>query len=164
MLEIHTKLSNNGISEFDDMVSMSFDLRQKSRIRVNLASGREAAIFMPRGEILRGGDILQADDGSIIQVQAADQKVMIVTSHSAHDLMRAAYHLGNRHVPLEIGDGWLKLESDYVLKDMLLGLHVTVEETDAPFEPEAGAYGGGHHHHHDADHPHEHAHTHGHSH
>ncbi|GLP98984.1 MULTISPECIES: urease accessory protein UreE [Methylophaga] len=163
MLEIHTKLTDNNISDFDDKVSMSFDLRQKSRIRVKLASGREAAIFMTRGEILRGGDVLQAQDGSIIQVQAADQQVMIVTTHSAHALMRAAYHLGNRHVPLEIGDGWLKLEADYVLKDMLLGLHVNVEETQAPFEPEAGAYGGGHHHHHD-DHDHDHEHSHHHHH
>jgi urease accessory protein len=77
--------------------------------------------------------------------------VMDVTAPDAPTLTRAAYHLGNRHVPLQVGDGWLRLEQDHVLKDMLLGLNVTVQELQAPFEPEAGAYGGGHRHHHDDD-------------
>ena len=91
---------------------------------------------------------------------------MKVTTTTSKSLTRAAYHLGNRHVPLEIGDGWLKLETDSVLKAMLLGLDVQVEELQAPFEPESGAYagGGGHHHHHDDDHSHTHSHEHGHSH
>ncbi|HEC75618.1 MAG TPA: urease accessory protein UreE [Methylophaga aminisulfidivorans] len=165
MLEIRTKLSTNqNDAAFDDSVSLSFDLRQKSRLRVTLASGQEAAIYMNRGEIMRGGDILQADNGALIQVQAADQAVMKVTAKSTHDLMRAAYHLGNRHVPLQIGDGCLQLESDYVLKDMLLGLGVEVTEVEAAFEPESGAYGGGHHHHNDDDHAHSHSHEHSHKH
>ena len=90
---------------------------------------------------------------------------MKVTATTSKALTRAAYHLGNRHVPLEIGDGWLKLETDSVLKDMLLGLGVQVEELQAPFEPEPGAYsGGGHHHHHDDEHSPDHVHAHGHSH
>lgn len=165
MLEIRTKLSTNqNDAAFDDSVSLSFDLRQKSRLRVTLASGQEAAIYMSRGEIMRGGDILQADNGALIQVQAADQAVMKVTAKSPQDLMRAAYHLGNRHVPLQIGDGCLQLESDYVLKDMLLGLGVEVTEVQAAFEPESGAYGGGHHHHNDDDHAHSHSHEHSHKH
>lgn len=150
MLSITAKLEHHdaGIN-IDDEVALSFDLRQKSRVRVTLQSGEEAALYMARGSILRGGDLVQADNGAIIKVIAADQSVMRVTADSATALMRAAYHLGNRHVPLEIGDGWLKLETDSVLKDMLMGLGVSVEELQAPFEPESGAYAGGGHHHHD---------------
>ncbi|MBL1458947.1 MAG: urease accessory protein UreE [Methylophaga sp.] len=167
MLSISTKLDHiHSDTEIADVVSLSFDLRQKSRIRVTLQSGVEAALYMQRGTILRGGDFLQADSGEIIEVIAADQAMMKVTATTSKALTRAAYHLGNRHVPLEIGDGWLKLEIDSVLKDMLLGLGVQVEELQAPFEPESGAYaaGGGHHHHHDDEHSHDHVHAHGHSH
>lgn len=167
MLSISTKLDHiHKDTVIADVVSLSFDLRQKSRIRVTLQSGTEAALYMQRGTILRGGDFLQAESGEIIEVIAADQAVMKVTATTSKSLTRAAYHLGNRHVPLEIGDGWLKLETDSVLKDMLLGLGVQVEELQAPFEPESGAYagGGGHHHHHDDEHSHDHVHEHGHSH
>jgi len=167
MLSISTKLEHiHTDTVIADVVALSFDLRQKSRIRVTLDSGVDAAIYMQRGTILRGGDFLQADSGEIIEVIAADQAVMKVTATTSKALTRAAYHLGNRHVPLEIGDGWLKLETDSVLKDMLQGLGVLVEELQAPFEPESGAYsaGGGHHHHHDDDHLHDHGHQHEHSH
>ena len=167
MLSISTKLDHiHSDTVIADVVSLSFDLRQKSRIRVTMQSGNEAAIYMQRGTILRGGDFLQADSGEIIEVIAADQAVMKVTATASKALTRAAYHLGNRHVPLEIGDGWLKLETDSVLKDMLLGLGVQVEELQAPFEPESGAYagGGGHHHHDNDEHSHDHVHAHGHSH
>lgn len=164
MLSISTKLDHiHADTVITDVVSLSFDLRQKSRIRVTLQSGAEAALYMQRGTILRGGDFLRADSGEVIEVIAADQAVMKVTATNSKSLTRAAYHLGNRHVPLEIGDGWLKLEADSVLKDMLLGLGVEVEELQAPFEPESGAYAAAGHHH-DADHTHEHSHTHGHSH
>lgn len=167
MLSISTKLEHGQPdTAIDDTVSLNFDLRQKSRIRVTLQSGKEAALFMQRGTILRGGDLLQADSGAIIEVIAADQSVMKVTADNAKALMRAAYHLGNRHVPLEIGDGWLKLEADNVLQDMLIGLGMTVEACQAPFEPESGAYAqaGGHHHHHDDDHAFIKIHAYGHSH
>lgn len=154
MLTISTKLEHHHAdSTVDDMAALSFDLRQKSRIRVTLQSGEEAALFMQRGTILRGGDLLRADSGAIIKVIAADQAVMKVTADTSLVLTRAAYHLGNRHVPLEIGDGWLTLETDNVLKAMLLGLGASVTELQAPFEPESGAYAGGGHHHHD-DHQH----------
>jgi urease accessory protein len=168
MFSISTKLDHiHPDTVIDDVVSLSFDLRQKSRIRVTMQSGNEAALYMQRGTILRGGDFLRADTGEVVEVIAADQAVMKVTATASKSLTRASYHLGNRHVPLEIGDGWLKLETDSVLKDMLLGLGVEVEELQAPFEPESGAYaGGGHHHHHDDEHSHDHVHPHedGHSH
>lgn len=121
-------------------------MRQKSRLRVVLTSGKEAALFLERGHILRGGDSLSTEEGYVVQVVAADEPVYQVTANSLRDLTCAAYHLGNRHVPLQIGDGWLRLEQDYVLKDMLIGLGMHIEELHAPFEPEAGAYGGGHRH------------------
>jgi urease accessory protein len=135
----------------DDTLELPFDLRQKSRLRVKLASGREAALFLTRGIILRGGDLLKSEDGVVVQVVAAQEPVYNVIATTPRDLMCAVYHLGNRHVPLQIGDGWLRLEQDYVLKDMLIGLGMQVSEVVAPFEPEAGAYGGGHRHGHDHD-------------
>lgn len=135
----------------DDYLALPFDQRRKSRLRVILSSGDEAALNLERGTILRGGDFLSASDGRIVQVVASSQQVMDVTADTPQGLMRAAYHLGNRHVPLQVGDRWLRLEQDHVLKEMLMGLRVSVVKLDAPFEPEAGAYGGGHRHHHDDD-------------
>lgn len=135
--------------QHDDRLVLPFDRRQKSRLRVRLESGEEAGLFLERGTMLRGGDCLKASDGRVVLVVAADEPVMRVTADTPIDLMRAAYHLGNRHVPLQIGTGWLRLEQDHVLMEMLLGLDVHVEHEQAPFEPEAGAYGGGHRHHHD---------------
>lgn len=144
MLQITKKISES--STINDTLKLPFDKRQKSRLRVNLCSGMEAALFLERGHILRGGDLLSTDDGWVVQVVAADEPVYQVTANSFYALTCAAYHLGNRHVPLQIGDGWLRLEQDYVLKDMLIGLGMHIEALQAPFEPEAGAYGGGHRH------------------
>ncbi|MGC2164701.1 MAG: urease accessory protein UreE [Gallionella sp.] len=131
--------------QHDDMLILPFDSRQKSRLRVKLESGDEAGLFLERGTVLRGGDRLRASDERIVRVVAADEQVLYVTAQIPLQLARAAYHLGNRHVPLQIGDGWLRLEQDHVLKEMLDGLGVQVEAQQAPFEPEAGAYGGHHH-------------------
>jgi urease accessory protein len=123
---------------------LPFELRQKSRLRTHLASGAEVGLFLERGTVLRGGDLLQAEEGTIIEVVAADETVSTVTSNDASQLARAGYHLGNRHVAVQIGAGWLRYRHDHVLDDMVrgLGLPVTVEQ--APFEPEGGAYGYGH--------------------
>jgi urease accessory protein len=123
---------------------LPFDLRTRSRLRTRLASGEEAVLKTERGAILRGGACLRAEDGRVVRVSAAPEKVMHVTCADQFELARAAYHLGNRHVPVEIGDGFLRLGADHVLCDMLLGLGAKIEELEAPFEPESGAYGGGH--------------------
>lgn len=158
---------------------LPFDARGKSRLRATLETGEEVALFLPRGTVLRGGDVLVADDGGMIRVEAAPETVLLVTAATPLALTRAAYHLGNRHTPVEVGDGYLKLEFDSVLRDMLLRLDVDVAEALMPFEPEAGAYGGGHKHGHDATfeedyalaqqvfhehHGHSHGHDHGHDH
>jgi urease accessory protein len=150
--------------EYQDRLVLPFDLRRKSRLRVRLESGQEAALLLERGGVLRGGDRLLAEDGRIVLVEAAPESVLRVTAAHATALARAAYHLGNRHVPLEIGHGWLRLEYDHVLEHMLEGLGVTAAQELAAFEPEGGAYGGGHGHHHDDGHDHHHGHDHDHTH
>jgi urease accessory protein len=148
-------------------LDLDWDTRQKSRFGATDSSGRELAVLLPRGTVLRGGDVLVLDDGSLVRVQAAPQPVMQVRHCSAHgspfDLLRAAYHLGNRHVPLELQPDLLQLEPDPVLADMLRRQHLIVTEAQAAFEPEAGAYGegAGHGHHHGHGHAHSHDHGHG---
>ena len=140
-------------------VELDWDVRQKSRFDATDSSGRTIGVFLPRGSVLRGGDVLVAEDGSLIRVVAAAQPVLRVTACPAHggptDLPRAAYHLGNRHVALEVRADHLQLEPDPVLADMLRAMHLIVHERQAPFEPEGGAYAAGHGHghaHHDHDH------------
>jgi urease accessory protein len=128
---------------------LPFDLRRKSRLRTTLSDGTEAALFLPRGLLLRDGDLLETEDGTLIRVEAAPENVLLVTAETPHALMRAAYHLGNRHTPVELGENFLKLETDPVLREMLVQLGMTVHEEYAPFQPEGGAYGGGHRHEHD---------------
>jgi urease accessory protein len=144
MLTITQRIS--AAHKIDEYIELPFLLRQKSRLRVTTQSGLEAGLFLDRGIILRGGDLVQSVDGLVIQIIAAQEPVYDVTASTAQALMCAAYHLGNRHVPLQVGDGWLRLEQDHVLKAMLLGLGMQIVEKNASFEPEAGAYGGGHRH------------------
>jgi urease accessory protein len=130
-----------------EQLSLPFELRQKSRLRTKLVSGEEAGLFLEHGSILRGGDCLKASDGRVVLVVAADEDLMEAKCATAFELVRAAYHLGNRHVPVQIGAGWLRFQADDVLAQMLRGLKATVSKVTAPFEPEAGAYAGAHHHH-----------------
>ncbi|MBL8524257.1 MAG: urease accessory protein UreE [Betaproteobacteria bacterium] len=155
MLEITTRLKIRRDVypvEIRDRLILPFDLRQKSRLRTKLESGDEVGVILPGGEMLRGGDLLVASDGRVVEVIAQDEKVLQADCDSPFELARAAYHLGNRHVALQIGEGWLRIANDHVLKQMLEGLGLQVVELDAPFEPEPGAYGqhdhGGHHHSH----------------
>jgi urease accessory protein len=150
---IEQKVSVLSTSQMPSLsLELPFEQRQKSRLLAMLSNGEEAALFLERGSILRGGDWLLAKDGRVIAVVASAEQVMEVTCADVHTLTRAAYHLGNRHVPLQVGHGWLRLETDHVLKEMLIGLGAQVKEVQAPFEPEAGAYGGrgGHAHSHGA--------------
>lgn len=130
-------------------LTMPFLQRSKSRQVVLLDSGEEVLLVLNRGGVMRGGDILVDDQGQFIIVQAVPEQVLRVTASNFSLLMRAAYHLGNRHIPVEIQTDYLQLEYDPVLSDMLkkLGVHVTLQEY--PFEPEHGAYGKGHKHGHD---------------
>ena len=148
-LEIRDRVPNATVATAT--VTLPFELRQRSRLRVTLDDGREAALFLPRGTLLRGGDLLRAHDGTVVGVRAADEPVSTALSSDPNLLARAAYHLGNRHVPLEIGAGWLRWGHDHVLDDMVRGLGLEVRFETVPFEPEGGAYGG---------HSHSHSHSH----
>jgi urease accessory protein len=151
-------------------VELDWDVRQKSRFEATDSQGRVIGVFLPRGTAVRGGDVLVVEDGSLVRVIAANQPVLVITPCQDHgspfDLTRAAYHLGNRHVPIELQPDHLKIEPDHVLADMLRAMHLEVEARDAPFEPEGGAYGGagGHGHSHGDHHGHDHKHGHGHDH
>jgi urease accessory protein len=180
MLEIRAKLKIPRSAykvEVKGQLKLPFELRQKSRLRTTLVSGEEVGLVLPRGEILRGGDLVTASDGRVIEVLAAPEKLLHVEAASPTDLAKAAYHLGNRHVPVQVGEGFLRLSADHVLEEMLKKLGAKVTHVEAPFEPEAGAYAGGHHqhdemghggkihdHHHEHDHAHEHDHKHDHKH
>jgi urease accessory protein len=127
-------------------LELPFELRQKSRLRVTLNNGEEAGLILDRGAILRGGDKLLAEDGRVVEVIAAQETVSTVRCDDPWQLARASYHLGNRHVALQIGPGWLRYRHDHVLDDMVRGLGFSVVVENVPFEPEGGAYGGGHSH------------------
>ena len=153
-------------------VELDWDTRQKSRFDTDDTQGRRIGVFLPRGTTVRGGDVLVAEDGSLIKVIAQPQPVLRITPCTEHgspfDLVRAAYHLGNRHVAIELLPQHLQIEPDHVLAEMLRHMHLDVTEMVAPFEPEGGAYAAhaahaGHAHGHD-DHGHDHGHDHAHDH
>jgi urease accessory protein len=129
-------------------------VRQKSRFDTTDSLGRHLGVFLPRGTLLRGGDVLVVEDGSMVRVLAAPQAVLRISACPTHgspfDLTRAAYHLGNRHVPIELKPDHLKIEPDHVLADLLRAMHLIVNTVDEAFEPEGGAYSAathaGHHH------------------
>jgi urease accessory protein len=190
MLEIKAKLKIPRSAyklEVRGTLKLPFEARQKSRLKTRLTSGEEVGLMLPRGEILRGGDLVTVSDGRVIEVVAEAEKVLHVECRSPAALAKAAYHLGNRHVPVQVGDGFLRLAADHVLEEMLIKLGAKVSEMEAPFEPEAGAYAGAHHQHDemghggkihdhfddhgeghmhgpDCDHDHDHDHGHGHHH
>ncbi len=138
-------------------LELDWDVRQKSRFEACDSLGRRIGVFLPRGTLVRGGDVLVAEDGSMVRVLAAPQAVLRITASTAHgtpfDLTRAAYHLGNRHVPIDLKPDHLKIEPDHVLADMLRAMHLIVEEVHEAFEPEGGAYSSAGHGHGHADVP-----------
>jgi len=162
MLEAYEIVTNGNA---DSRLELPFERRKKSRLLAELESGETIGLFLPRGTVLRHGTLLRSTEGRIIAVSAAREDVSTVHSSDTHLLARVAYHLGNRHVPLQVERDFLRYQHDHVLDDMVRGLGAEVRFEQAPFEPEAGAYGGGHRHEdHDHDHDHGHAHGHGHGH
>lgn len=147
-------------------VELDWDVRQKSRFDATDSTGRQLGVFLPRGTLVRGGDVLVGEDGSLIKVVASAQKVLLIqcADHGTpFDLIRAAYHLGNRHVPIELKPDHLKIEPDHVLADMLRAMHLIVTEVETAFEPEGGAYSAQPHSHGSHNHTHEGSHAHSHS-
>lgn len=157
MLTLHTKISPadagaRGLAVTAQLV-LPYELREKCRLRTTLSNGAAAGVFTVRGTVLRDGDLLTGDAPGLVQVVAAPEPTYKVSCADAHTLLRCAFHLGNRHTQAQVGDGFLRIRADPVLKDMLAGLGAQVVEEAAAFEPEAGAYGGGHGHHEHGGHP-----------
>lgn len=138
-------------------LTLPYEQRIKCRLRVTLDDGSDAGIMLERGTALRDGDCITSEDGVTVRVRAAAETVSCVRCADPLLLARACYHLGNRHVPLQIDPGLLRYQHDHVLDDMLRGLDLEVTVEQAPFEPEPGAYSG-HGHTHGHEHDREHAH------
>lgn len=174
-MKIFTKILEDDLpaGESSETINLSFDDRKRGRLKIVTDSGNDAGIQIERGLVLRHGTILATDNHEYLTVLASNETVSTAYVEDATLFARGCYHLGNRHVPLQIGEGFLRFQEDYVLDDMLHGLGIHVTHEQAPFEPENGAYApgtGGHHHHGDDDshgHSHDHSgdgHSHGHSH
>ena len=126
--------------QVSDTLTLAYENRRKSRVRVKLDSGEDAGIFLPRGTILRGGDTLMGDDGRIIEIRAAAEPISTAKTDDALVFARACYHLGNRHVALQIGEGVIRYQPDHVLDELVRALGLIVRQEVAPFDPESGAY------------------------
>jgi urease accessory protein len=136
------------VSDISATVTLPFDLRCRTRLRALLSTGQDAAIVLPRGGMIRGGSILHSSDGKYaVTVMAADEELLEVQADDAFGLLRAAYHLGNRHVQLQVLPSALRLPYDYVLADMVVRMGAKAAKIHAPFDPEPGAYSAGGHHH-----------------
>ena len=157
MLQLIKRLSSSDGLVAIDQLQLPFDERKRGRLRAVTVNGVEVGIFIERGDVMRDGTLLRAESGEVVEVLALAEEVSTARCEDALTFARACYHLGNRHVPLQIGENWLRYQRDHVLDEMveLLGLQVTHEA--APFEPENGAYSGSSHTH---SHTHEHHHEH----
>ena len=140
MLTITEKLTTP--AKPSSSLTLPFEKRQKSRLRVSLDDDQEVAVILERGSVMRNGELLRADNGLIVEIRAADEEVAVVLTEDSFLFARACYHLGNRHVPLQIGEGWLRIQRDHVLENMVQSLGLKVSHQLAPFEPESGAYSG----------------------
>lgn len=137
-----------GSSAHNTVLTLPFEKRQKARQRVVLEDGREAGLQLERGKVLRDGDKLRARDGTVVLIKAAEEKVSTVKTDDRKLLARVCYHLGNRHVPLQVENCWCRYLHDHVLDEMVVLLGANVEVEIAAFEPEAGAYAVHHGNHH----------------
>jgi urease accessory protein len=174
MLRFNEVLPGPPAAKPDGVLTLTFEQRRISRLRAALDDGREVALLLLRGTNLRHGDHLRGEGDVVVVVRAAAEHLSVASTDDGHLLMRAAYHLGNRHVPLQIGAGFVAYAHDHVLDEMVRGLGLTVAAREAPFEPEAGAFthdhvsdhvhGAGPRHGHAHGHEHEHGHAHEHAH
>ncbi|MCG2572978.1 urease accessory protein UreE [Acinetobacter sp. ME22] len=140
-MKIYTqRLDNIAVEQPFEVVELSFDTRQKSRFRATLNNGTDIGADLPRTGILRSGSLIATPSGEILRVDAKAERLMCVTAPTQFDLLKAAYHLGNRHVPLMLTPTALYFEPDHVLAEMVEGLGLAVNEVEHPFEPESGAY------------------------
>ncbi|MCH4563533.1 MULTISPECIES: urease accessory protein UreE [Halomonas] len=171
MLKLTERLGPIAASQATDTLTLPYELRIRGRLKATSDSGRELGLFLDRGPVLRDGEGLRAEDGAVVRIHAAVEPVVTARIAAGLPLARLAYHLGNRHVQLALGEdeppsrgqGWVRFPPDHVLEELAELLGATLEHHEAPFDPEPGAYTqGGHSHGHS--HPHGHAHDHDHDH
>jgi urease accessory protein len=134
------RILDRSVQKTDDSLTLPHMLRERSRQRVRLLSGAEAGLFLPRGTVLRHGDVLEAEDGTTVRVLAMDEHLSVVRFPDKGAMARACFHLGNRHVPLQIDEDSVAYGYDPVVDDMVRAMGFEVEERVAPFHPEPGAY------------------------
>lgn len=147
-IEVYTQRLEALTDNFDfDVLELTFDVRQKSRFRATMKNGVDIGVDLPRTGVLRSGSYIATQHGNILRIEAKPERLMKVSAQHDFDLLKAAYHLGNRHVPLMLTPDALYFEPDHVLAEMVVGLGLLVTEVDHPFEPESGAYAQHHHDH-----------------
>jgi urease accessory protein len=165
MLMLETVLNPHDPRPPTDSLTLAFELRRRARLRATLDSGKEVGLMLERGLSLKHGDKLSTQSGDlVVEIRARREVLSTVSTTDAHLLTRAAYHLGNRHVPLQIGPHTLAYQHDHVLDDLMAELGLAVQVVEAPFEPEPGGYSGGHRHRHGHGHVHGDEHHHHHHH
>jgi len=149
MRKITTVVEGEALEQFEaamlggssaDSLELPYDIRKKSRFKAVLNSGEQVGVVLPRGKVLRGGDVLADERGAYVRIIAAAESLSRAVSEDPCLLARAAYHLGNRHLPLQVGDGWLSYQHDLVLDAMVKGLGLEIGVQEMSFEPEEGAY------------------------
>jgi urease accessory protein len=132
-------------------VLIDFDRRHRRRILLETEAGEELLLDLPQAVRLRDGDALQTEDGALIRVVARPEPLLEIHAHGPAELVRIAWHLGNRHLPVQLLGDRIRIRADHVIEEMVHGLGGHAHALDAPFDPEGGAYAGGHHHHHHDD-------------
>ncbi len=146
MLKVSQRYSGSQPAEVIDRLSLPFDLRKRGRFKAVTESGRDIGLFIERGQVLQHGDLLQTECGGVIEVLAEAEAVVTACSDDWLQFAKVCYHLGNRHVPLQVGERWLRFQPDHVLQELAERYGLTAVQELAPFTPENGAYGahGGH--------------------
>ena len=163
MIRASSVLPAGSWSDPADEVLIDFDRRHRRRIVLTTEAGREVLIDFAQAVRLRDGDGLALEGGGVVRVRARPEPLLEIHAHDDSELVRIAWHLGNRHLPVQLLGDRIRIRADHVIKDMVEGLGGHVEAVEAPFDPEAGAYApGAGHHHHDDDHDHGHHHDHDH--
>jgi urease accessory protein len=130
-----------------DRVVLDYDQRHRRRVAMRGVGGHEFLLDLAEAVPLRDGDALELDDGRRVRVDAAPEPLAEIHAHSAAELLRIAWHLGNRHLPAQLWPESIRIRRDHVIEAMVEGLGAHVHHIDAPFDPEGGAYAHGHHHH-----------------
>ena len=150
MLEVEKKHHHHGelIREIAHTVVLDYDQRSKGRLKAVTTTGQAIGLFLERGKVLRNGDILETKDGELVLVQSAQESLIEGSCDDWLVFSKCCYHLGNRHVPIQIDELSLRMRPDYILEEMMQQLGLTTKTVEAGFDPEQGAYAGGHHHHH----------------